>query len=102
MSAWGSYSHYYYEITNIDGKAIRIKLAFNSKNLPDNQRHIMDQIVRYYPVSKKDNWEWRTPFTTEKIRIENDSSQETIFSILDKLFIQIKEFESDLSQKIII
>jgi hypothetical protein len=96
FSEWGSPCHYYYEIRNYDGKAVRIQLSFNSKNLPDDQRKIMDRIVEKYPVSDKENWHWRLPYATKKVDIPEELTQENVNTILDGLFADILKFESDL------
>lgn len=96
LSEWSSPCHYYYEIRNYDGKAVRIQLSFNSKNLPDDQRKLMDRIVEEYPVSDKENWHWRLPYATKKVDIPEELTQENVNTILDGLFADILKFESDL------
>ena len=103
LSGWGTNSHYYYEIRNYDGKAIRIQLAFNSKNLPEDQREIMDKIMKCYPISSSENWQWRIQYSTQKYSLEGclgEAFDEAIDAVLTKCVNEIMQFESQLKEKL--
>ena len=67
-SGWNTKNHYFYEIKNNE----------------------------YFPSrQQKENWKWRTPFTTKVVKIDEETSEEKIFEQLDKKWEKIKAFEKN-------
>lgn len=96
-SGWKTKNHYFYEIYNIGGNEFFIKLVFSSKNIPDNLMDMCKRINVYYPSSQqKENWQWRTSFTTKKSKLKEEISEDKIYEELNKKFDEIKAFEEKL------
>ena len=97
LSGWGTKNHYFYEIRNIDGKEFYIQLALSAKDIPSDLRIVCEKINKYYPSrQQKDNWLWRTPFTTKHSKVDEELSEENIFNQLSKRFEEVKSFEAKL------
>lgn len=96
-SGWNTKNHYFYEIRNNDGKGFLVYLTLSSRNLTDEQREICDKINEYFPArQQKANWQWRTPFSTKQVKIDEELSEDKIFEQLDKRLEEIKAFEVKL------
>lgn len=102
-SGWGTDNHYFYEIVNRTGKSVYIQLSISSKNITPDFRQRCDQINEFYPAKfafAKEDWQWRSPFKTSSISLEEEISKETIFAQLDERLNEILTFEADLKQKL--
>ena len=100
-SGWGTENHYFYEIVNRTGKSVFIQLALSSKEMPEEQIEICDRINEYYPSKwNKPNWQWRTPFRTQTVILNDLNDKEAFFLKLDSLLPEIDAFESDLRSKL--
>lgn len=102
-SGWGTDNHYFYEIVNRTGKSVYIQLSISSKNITPDFRQRCDQINEFYPAKfafAKEDWQWRSPFKTNSISLEEEISKETIFAQLDERLNEILTFEADLKQKL--
>lgn len=100
-SAWNTKNHYFYELCNIGGNELYIQLVFNSKNIPDNLKAMCERINKYYPAKlKKEDWQWRTPFSTKKSKIEEEISEEKIYDQLDRKLEDVKSFEKRLKEQL--
>lgn len=98
-SGWNTKNHYFYEIRNIDGSGFLLSLALSSRNLSDEQRAICDKINEHFPSrTQKENWQWRTPFATKQVKIDEELSEEKLFEQLDKKLDELKAFEEKLSK----
>ena len=96
-SGWNTKNHYFYEIRNNEGKGFLVYLTLSSRNLTDEQREICDKINEYFPArQQKANWQWRTPFSTKQVKIDEELSEDKIFEQLDKRLEEIKAFEVKL------
>ena len=101
ISGWGTHNYYFYEIYNNDGKEFHIQLVLNSKNIPDDLRLVCDRLSELRPPKQhKDNWQWRTLFSTRNNKVDEELSEERIFEQLSKRFAEIKAFEADLLRDI--
>ena len=97
ISGWGTSSFYYYEIKNYDGREFNFQFVLSSKDLPSDLRTVCDRINKVYPAKQqKDNWQWRTPFSTRRTKVDEELSQETIFEHLNKRFEELHAFETKL------
>lgn len=49
---------------------------------------VVDRIARTYSnkYPKKDNWEWRTNFSTKKLRYSDETTEEEVHRVLDEMF----------------
>lgn len=63
--------------------------------------YMCDRINEHYPSKiQKEDWQWRTPFKTSTVEIDEDLSKEAIFAGLDECLKEIQAFEADLKQKL--
>lgn len=98
-SGWNTKNHYFYEIRNFDGSAFLLSLALSSKNLSDEEINICNKINEHFPSKQqKANWQWRTPFTTKQVKINEELSEDKIFEQLDQKLQELKDFEEKLSE----
>lgn len=96
-SGWNTKNHYFYEIRNNEGTGFLMSLTLSSRNLTDEQRDICNKINEHFPSrQQKANWQWRTPFATKQVKIDDELSEEKIFEQLDKKLIELKTFEKKL------
>lgn len=96
-SGWNTKNHYFYEIRNNEGTGFLLSLTLSSRNLTEEQRDICNKINEYFPSKQqKDNWQWRTPFATKQVKLDEELSEEKIFEQLDKKMNELKEFEEKL------
>ncbi len=101
-SGWGTRNHYYYEIINETGRQIYMQLAFSSKDMPNDQRKLCEDILNHLPVRKyKNNWQWWCPFITKHHDIPEDMSDEEIVNILNNQYAMLQTFEQELIKALI-
>lgn len=101
-SGWNTKNHYFYEIRNIDGKEFFIQLSLSSKNISDEQRDMCNRINEYFPArQQKENWQWRTPFSTKHSKVDEELSEDKIIEQLDKRLEEVKVFEEKLNEKVV-
>ena len=99
-SGWNTPNFYFYEIRN-NGNDFFIQLALSSRNIPDDLRKVCEQINKYFPArTKKVDWQWRTPFSTKHIKVEEEFSEEYICEQLNRLFENVKKFELKLTESL--
>lgn len=100
LSGWNTNNYYFYELINNNGTAFYIQISFSSKNIPDELRKICDEINIHYPArGKKADWQWRLPFKTKTSKIDDDTTEERIYELLDKKWEEVMEFERSLLTK---
>ena len=100
-SGWSTDNHYFYEIVNRNGKTVYIQFSISSKNATDEFLAICERINEYYPAKMgKEDWQWRTPFKTTTVDIDEELSKESIFAKLDACLTEIQAFEADLKMKL--
>ena len=98
-SGWNTKNHYFYEIRNFDGSAFVLSLVLSSKNLSDEEMNICNKINEHFPSKQqKANWQWRTPFTTKQVKIDEELSEDKIFEQLDMKLQELKGFEEKLKK----
>lgn len=98
-SGWNTKNHYFYEIRNNEGTGFLISLTLSSRNLSDEQRDVCDKINEHFPSrQQKANWQWRMPFTTKQVKLDEVLSEDKIFEQLDKKFEELKVFEEKLKK----
>lgn len=96
-SGWRTKTHYFYEIANSQGRHVRIQLALSADNIPDNLRRICERINDKFPSRvQKENWKWKCPFVSERIRFDDRTTKEDVTNALDKCYAQMKDFEQRL------
>ena len=101
QSGWNTKNHYFYEIYNNGGNEFFIQLALSSKNIPDNLMTMAKHINIIYPSrQQKEDWQWRIIFNTEKLKVEEEISEEKIYDQLNKKLDEIKSFEQELKDKL--
>jgi len=98
-SGWNTPNHYFYEIVNLKGNAVKLQLAFSARNMSEEQKALCDYINKYYPSKHftKVNWQWRIPFRVNKMILGDSLSEETIFDYLDNAYEKLVAFETELS-----
>ena len=100
-SGWNTDNHYFYEIINRNNKTSYIQFAISSKNITDEFRTTCDEINKYYPAKKgKIDWQWRIPFKTTTIDLDEQLDKAEIFTKLDICWQEILEFEADVASKV--
>lgn len=100
-SGWGTPNHYFYEMTNRDGKEVVIQLAFSSRNLSAAQHAQCDRINQFYPARmQKENWQWRIPFKTKAVPVPDALDRDELFAGLDQCLQKVWAFEKDLKEKL--
>lgn len=100
-SGWHTDNHYFYEIVNRSGKGIYIQFSISSRNITEDFRAICDRINEFYPAKfGKEDWQWRTPFKTQTVAIDEELSKDEIFAGLNGCLEEIQAFEADLKQKL--
>lgn len=98
-SAWNTKNRYFYEIRNNEGTGFILYLTLGSKNLTDMERDICDKINEHFPSrQQKANWQFRTPFATKQVKLDEELSEEKIFEQLDKKLLELKAFEEKLQK----
>ncbi len=96
-SGWNTYNYYFYEIRNNEGKEFFVQLVLSAKNIPDDLREVCNKINEHFPSrQQKENWQWRTPFTTKHSKVVEELSEDKIFEQLNKKLDEIKAFEEKL------
>lgn len=56
---------------------------------------------QYYPAKVgKEDWQWRIPFKTTTIDLDEELDKLTVFAKLDSCMQEIPAFESDLACKL--
>lgn len=74
-------------------------MTLSSRNLTDEQREICNQINEHLPSKQqKENWQWRTPFATKSVKIDEETSEDKIFEQLDKKLEEVRSFERKLAE----
>lgn len=92
---WNSRNPYFYEIQNNAGKDFSIQFVVSSKDLTDEMKLTIDRINEVSPSKiKKENWKYRTFFSTKRVKVEDELSKEKVFEQLDKLLKDCKAFET--------
>jgi|GEM_PF-458306 len=100
-SAWGTKTHYFYEIDNDQGKQLHMQIAFSGKNIPNNLRMMCDKVNQFFPFSnKRKNWKWRSLYVSKKAQLYEDTTTEDIIEILEEQYKELLAFESDLTEKL--
>lgn len=100
-SGWNTDNHYFYEIINRNGKTSYIQFAISSKNITDEFRTICDEINKYYPAKMgKEDWQWRIPFKTTTIDLDEQLDKAEVFTKLDICWQEILAFEADVASKV--
>lgn len=100
-SGWKSKNHYFYEIQNSEGKEISMKFVLNSDNITTEQKELFEKINKISPSKmQKENWQWRTHFSTGHIKDIEDIDEDTIKGQLDNLLNECLNFENNLLSKL--
>lgn len=78
-----------------------MKFVLNSDNATPEQKELFEKINKISPSKmQKENWQWRTHFSTGRIKDIEEIDEESIKTQLDKLLNEILKFENDLILKI--
>lgn len=99
QSGWNTPNYYFYEICNNGGLGFRIQLALSSRNIPAELRAVCDRINAHFPSrQQKENWQWRTPFSTRSSKIDEELDEDKVYEQLDKRFDEVLAFENKLKE----
>lgn len=94
-SGWGTRNHYFYEIVEDKGKWF-FKIALSGENIPDDLNAICEIISEhFYSRGMKENWKWRTLFSTKRVDFR-ESTDEEVIDILNDLYAEIMQFEKQV------
>jgi hypothetical protein len=100
-SGWGTKTHYYYEIINDCEKTIHMQFALSGKNLPDNLRVVCDRINDKFPARvQRENWQWRCPYSTNRVRLDQNTTKSDVIRYLEELFALLMKFEKDMMEEL--
>ena len=80
-----------------------VKITEQESNIPDDLKDTCTKIIKVCMTKQtKENWSWRTVFTTahSKVNVDEDYSKEDIFKQLDKQFASVRKFENQLKEKL--
>lgn len=100
-SGWNTDNHYFYEIVNRTGSSFFIQFAISSRNATPEFLAVCERINDHYPAKfGKEEWQWRTPFRTTTVNIDDQLSKERIYAQLDRCLEDIIAFENDLRKKL--
>ena len=98
-SGWNTANHYFYEIVNSTGDRVYMQLALSGKNITDEFRKKCDRLNAAFPSKvQKENWQWRTPFKTENIKIPEKIDKDELYRKLDEQLEKIEEFEAEVNK----
>ena len=93
-SGWGTKTHYYYEIVNNQERSMWMQLALSADNIPDDLRATCERICEKFPSRvMKENWRWRTPYVTPRIRFNENTTKEEIINALEICYEKMADFE---------
>ena len=99
-SAWGTDTHYFYEVHTAFSGRISVQLSINSKNITDKFRATCDEIQKYYPSGSDSNeWNYRIPFKTSAISFDG-LTRDRLYAYLDECLNKLHDFEVDLYMKL--
>lgn len=100
-SGWGTRTHYYYEILNDQGKKINMQFALSGLNLPNDLREVCNRINEHFPSRKQiENWQWRCPFVTKRIKLDPMTTKADLIKYLDELYSLIMDFEKRMLEEL--
>lgn len=101
LSGWNTNNFYFYELVNLGGTGFYFQLSLSSKNIPDDLRKVCDEINVHYPSGRqKENWQWRSIRITNTSKINQDTTEDKIYELLNKQLDEIQAFESGLLSKL--
>ncbi len=76
-----------------------MQLALSGKNIPADLKEICEKINEHYPSKRQsENWQWRVPFSADRVVIPYGMGDEDILKKLDQQYAKIMAFEKDLLQ----
>ena len=102
-SGWKTTNHYFYEVINSTGNSLYVQLAISSKEMPADQIETSDRINTYYPSKgDKADWSYRVPFMTATYSFDDVYDKQNVFAQLDKWLLEIRVFEEDLKNKMLL
>ncbi len=100
-SEWKTKNHYFYEIVNNQERKMHFQFAICSVGIPAETRETMEEINRVFPSrTQKENWVWKCPFTTRRIRWDENTTKKDIINALEELYGEVKDFEKRLIEAI--
>ena len=101
LSGWNTANHYFYEIVNRNTSYVVMQLSFNSKNLSDDQRKVLNRINEIVNMKQaKEDWQWWKGYKADKIMVPDDLDRDAFYANLDKALQQTLTFEQELSEKL--
>ena len=94
-SGWGTKNHYFYEFAYDKGRWF-LKMALSGENIPNDLNAICEIISEhFYSRGIKENWKWRTVFSTKRVDFSKSTDEEVI-SILNDLYAEAMQFEKQV------
>ncbi|WP_242839438.1 DUF262 domain-containing protein [Butyrivibrio sp. NC2002] len=101
-SGWATRNHYFYEIVNKQGKKLFMQFAMSGKNLSEEQRKICNRINEISPSrTQKENWQWKLPFVSKRVGLDETTTKEDISRILDESYEEIMDFEQMITDRLL-
>ena len=71
-------------------------MILNGENIPDDLNAICEIITEhFYSRGMKENWKWRTLFSTKRVDFSKSTDEEVI-DILNDLYAEIMQFEKQV------
>lgn len=101
-SAWKTKNHYFYEIiNNSNGDEFFIQLSISAKNMSDELVKKCKKIIDCCNSKPgKTNWGYYIPFTTKKIKIDEEFTESNIYDQLNYMLKEVKDFEGKLKDRL--
>lgn len=100
-SRWKTRNQYFYEIVNLQNSRIYMKLTVSGVALTPEQRLMCDRIESVFPSSNKEkNWQKWTVFSTDRIKLTDKDSKETVRGYLDDLYESLMSCQAELVSKV--
>ena len=100
-SRWKTRNQYFYEIVNLQNSRIYMKLTVSGVALTPEQRLMCDKIESIFHSSNKEkNWQKWTVFSTDRIKLTDKDSKETVRGYLDDLYESLMSYQAELISKV--
>ena len=98
LGGWNSNNHYFFEIViGINAKEYWMQFVISSLNMSEGMKLVAERINEITPSKQqKENWQWRTHYSTRHVKLEETISREKVFEQLDKMLEDLKDYERKL------
>jgi len=94
LGSWKTRNPYFFELQNHRGEDVSIQFVVGSSGLTDDMMATVDRIYQAFPPKiKKENWRYRTFFSTKRVKVGEELDRDKLFEQLDRLLKECKLFE---------